>query len=113
MHEKRKLEQQLMRDNNRNRITQKILNMVEDGRESPRPKYRFEEIRNKFRESAKGMRQKFVGKDKVISIVSVENVDTMRSHNGTQMKFNNKVHSSEGMYTDSDDSENADRVNGD
>ncbi len=29
------------------------------------------------------------------------------------MKFNNKTHSSEGVHTDSEDSENADRVNGD
>ncbi len=57
--------------------------MVEDGRESPRPKYRFEEIRNKFRESAKGRRNKFAQNDKIGSIVSVENMDSERENRGT------------------------------
>ena len=49
MHEKRKLEMQIWRDNQKTMITQKILSMVDqDGRESPKPKYRFEEIHNKY-----------------------------------------------------------------
>ena len=49
MHEKRKLELQIWRDNQKVVITQKILSMVnEGGRHSPKPNYKFEQIHNKY-----------------------------------------------------------------
>lgn len=42
MHEKRKLEITMLRDKHKNKVITKILDMVEDGAESPRPIYRFE-----------------------------------------------------------------------
>lgn len=60
MHEKRKLEMLIFRDNQRNEVTQKILNMVDDGRESPKPKYKYEQLKSKFKEMERSKRkQKF------------------------------------------------------
>jgi hypothetical protein len=42
MHEKRKLEMGILRDNMRNEVTQRILSLVDDGRESPKPMYKYE-----------------------------------------------------------------------
>lgn len=43
MAEKRRLEHDIIKDNMKNEVTYKIMDMVvSDGREDPRPKYRFE-----------------------------------------------------------------------
>lgn len=49
MAEKRKLEHDIIKDNMKNEVTYKIMNMVvSDGRDDPRPKYRFEQILDKY-----------------------------------------------------------------
>ena len=50
MHEKRKLEMYLIRENQKNEVTQKILGMIEPDQENPKPNYKFEQIKHKFRE---------------------------------------------------------------
>lgn len=57
MYEKRKLEMQIFRDNQKNEVTQRILNMVDDGRESPKPKYKYEQIKMKFKEMERSKRK--------------------------------------------------------
>ena len=48
MAEKRRLEIDIIKDNMKNEVTWKIMNMVEDGRESPRPSYKYERIMDKY-----------------------------------------------------------------
>lgn len=43
----------MLRDNERHEVTMQILRMVEDGRESPKPQYKYEQIKVKFKERMK------------------------------------------------------------
>ena len=71
MHEKKKLEHEILKDNLKNEVTCKIMEMVDDGRESPRPSYKYERIRQKYSNTA-GKRQRKVTVDSIINIENME-----------------------------------------
>lgn len=58
--------------------------MIEDGRTSPRPNYKFEQIKNKLKEMERNKaKQNFSKKGKVVSIMGVENLDDMSGEKHT------------------------------
>lgn len=86
MAEKKKLEFEIIKENMKNEVTWKIMNMVDDGRESPRPQYKYERIKDKYYRTQnissinnnQNINKKVMkAGDKTISI---ENLDTNRSH---------------------------------
>ena len=112
MHEKRKLEFQMLRDNHKNEVTMKILSMIEDGRESPKPKYRFEQIKNKFKDMEKNKRKQFQ-KVKMGSAFTVENVDgennnKVKGKSGRKFSGGDNLSSSSGELVTSNDENSED-----
>eukprot|EP00347_Sterkiella_histriomuscorum_P018517 403345208 len=80
MHEKKKLEYQIFRDNQKNEVTQRILHMVDDGRESPKPVYKYEQIKLKFKEAERSRRKQF-HKGQFGSAFSIEDLDDENQNN--------------------------------
>ena len=73
IHEKRKLEMQILKDNIKNEVTCKIISMVDDGRDSPRPRYRYELIKEKYLNMANTKRTLNLRNNK--ELIKVEDVE--------------------------------------
>ncbi|CDW86812.1 UNKNOWN [Stylonychia lemnae] len=114
MHEKRKLEMYLLRENQKIEVTQKILGMIESDQDSPKPNYRFEQIKHKFKEYQRD-RRKLLTKGGHGSMVSVEDLDGSRVKDRRHFINKNQSISGEllGVQSDNEGSELEDRFNQD